>query len=421
MQCLGTLAVAEIVHTSMVIGEEWTTVREVRRVHVQAGEQELLLEEIPDTADVSSLVIRTRRIPVELLSWHRSIATPDAMEPGAPDDLRITFQGDVQVGMHGLAQQARHEASGGVVCRIRFPVAGTHLFDVHYRMQGIHWAADYQVFLRGQLDDADEQMAVGLTAMLRLKNTSDRDFDGAIVWLTGGDPRVRHRPVRLPGFLIMIEGPLADLWQTQEPLPRIRQLYPVPRPINVPRQSRADIVFADAPRIPATRLYVMDSERIPLSRLGTFHPLDPFLTFPNTAALGLGQSLPPGPVAVYQGVARRTLQRIGFLPHTLPDQEIRVALGPTAEVMGMRRSFGRTARQGNQQEELFELGVWNHRSSPVTVEIRERPPATLGWTLLRITQDFEERRGVIVMRPRLAGDERRRIDLRLRLQVPEPF
>lgn len=419
--CLTHSGFAEVIRTTLVVGEEWTTVHEVRRVQVQAGEQELILEGIPDTADLSSLALRTRRIPVQLLSWSRGAPSASRADRAEPNALRVTPTGQVLAGPNQPMDKTEANLAQPVVCRIRFPVAGTQVFSVHYRMRGIHWTADYQVSLRGRLDDPEEQMAVALKGFLRFNNESDRDFDQAIIRVTGGDPRIPRRPRRAPGILMTIEGPLADIWHHPEVVPQSRDIYRVPHPVTLPGRSRTDVVFADAPRIPATRLYVMESARIPLSRLGNFHPLEQFLVFPNAVGAGLGESLPPGPVALYQGIARRALQREGFLPHTLPGQEIRVALGPTAEVTGMRRSFGRTARVDNQQEELFELGVQNDRASPVTVEIRERPPASLGWTLLRITEDFEDRRGVIVMRPRVAGGERRRIDLRLRLQVPEPI
>ncbi len=419
---LAQLGAAEVIQTTLVVGEEWTSVREVRRIEVRAGEQELILQDIPDTADLSSLAIRTRRIPVELLNWSRaSQSTASHVDLADSEALWITPQGHILAGPHRPIGTTQEDLNRAVVCRIRFPVSGMQVFDIHYRMKGIRWSADYQVSLRGRLDDPNEQMAVGLKGFLRFENDSDRDFEQATLAVTGGDPRIARRPLRWPGFLMTIEGPLAEIWHRPEVSPRARNFYRLPRPVTLPRRSRTDVVFADAPRIPATRLYVMESAHIPLSRLGTFHPLEQFLTFPNSAGTGLGVSLPPGPVSVYQGIARRTLQRDGFLPHTLPGQEIRVALGPTDAVTGMRRSFGRTIRADNQQEELFELGIWNHRDAPVAVEIRERPPATLGWSLVRITEDFEEQRGVIVMRPRVRGGERRRIDLRLRLQVPEPI
>lgn len=412
------IADAEILDTFMTVGPEWTAVREVRRLTVQAGEQDLRLDRIPDTADLSTLVIRTRRIPVEQLHWRRLRSVEDEAPAQDGSDRLVLPMNERNV---RRAAGSMPKSAEDVVCRIRFPVAGTELFDVHYRMRGLSWSADYQVLLRGDVDGADERMSVSLTGFARMENRSNRDFEQATVRLAGGDPRIPQRGIRLPGFLMMIEGPLADLWQRPEIQPHLEHVYRLPRKVNLSAHARTDLVFADARRIPATRLFVMDSEYTPLSRTGTFHPLGQFLVFRNTAGVGLGTSLPPGPVSVYHGAARRTLQREGFLPHTLREHEIRVDLGPVSNVMGMRRSFGRTTQRGNTFEELFELVVVNNRPSPVNVEIHERPPVALGWTVLRSTQEFEEHRGRIIMRPRLETGERRRIDLRLRLPMPEVY
>lgn len=413
---LAESTLATITETTLTIGSDWTTVREVRRLRVTAGEQQIRLEGIPATADLSSLTIRTRRIPVDLLHWEREQEV-SATERATNGDLRLTRAELTE------PRSARNHDSGvgAVLCQIRFPLAGEHAFEITYRMRGLVWNAHYAVLLRGDLDSADERMSIDLEGHIQFQNNSNRSFDQAWIRLAGADPLViAHEVRRAPGFLKLAETPLAQLWERPPPIVHPEHVYRLPRRVDLPAQAKTEAQFVAARRLPTSRLYVMNSHEIPLSLTRTFSPLRQQLVFANTTERGLGAALPPGDVFIYQGIAQRTLFRQGRLAHTGRGEEIRIDLGPTEHVTGKRRSRLRTAVRSDHYEEVFELAIANHRPSAVQVEIRETPRLTLGWSVVQSSEEHQRSRGTLQFRPRVSAGEERTLDFRLRIQHPAP-
>jgi hypothetical protein len=421
--CLATVGGrGEIIQSTLTVTDDWTAVQEWRRFVLVAGDQYLWLDDIPDTADLSSLTVRARRLPVELLSWARAVRpSSEPVAAAAEADTSLTFAPGAPLRVQPTRPGPLR--TDAVRCRIRFPVAGEHVLQVTYRMRGVSWKAHYNILLRGDLAGADERMSVDLAGLVTFRNTSHRTFENAWIRIAGADVRSQATTAefRRPGFLSVIEGPLSDLWQVSNRAQELEMVYFLPHRITLPAASHADMPLVQATRIPATRLYVMDSDEIPLSISGVLRPLARRLVFANTEANGLGWVLPPGSVSVYAGLARRTLVREGYLPHTPLDREIRLDLGEATDVVGMRRSRTRTRTIQGFYEELFEMVVQNNRSSDIAVEIVERPASSLRWAIQRSTEDLERVRGWIEMRPRVAGNEQKRIELRLRLQEPDPL
>jgi hypothetical protein len=403
-------APGETLDTTVTIGENWTVVRELRRVDLVAGEQVVYLDDIPAHADLSSLIIRTRRIPVDLLDWER--VRP---EPGGADDTGSAFlltPGGVQ------SSPDLPRGEGPLRCRIRIPVGGARSLEIIYRTSGIRWAAQYQVNIRGEPDGLDESVSLDLTGYVRIKNETGRAFTNTLVRLVGADPRLPRAPEPQPGFLLLAESPLSSLWESQEVDAPPEFMYRLPRRAEIPARSESEIHFITSHRIPSSRLYVMDSERVPLTLTGAFHPLQQYLVFNNTADNRLGWTLPPGPVDVYHGVTRRTALPPGFLPHTGINREIRIDLGASPMVRGMRRVLQRTELQFGFYEELYRLVIESARPAAIAVEINERPPVALAWTVERASEEHEITRGRVRMQPRLRARETREIDLRLQYREP---
>ncbi len=407
---------ATITETTLTIGPEWTAVREVRRLQVAAGEQQIRLEGIPATADLSSLTIRTRRIPVDLLHWEREREAP-ALQRMSNGDLHFS-RGDFT---QPSSDQPPAADDGAVLCVIRFPLAGEQAFEITYRMRGLSWHAHYRVLLRGDLDSADERMSIDLDGLIQFENDSNRDFDNAWIRLAGADPLLTaHQELRLPGFLTLADTPLAELWQRPVPPVHPEHVYRLPRRVDLPAQAASEARFANAQRLPTSRRYVMDSHTIPLTLTRTFTPLRQHLVFANTTERGLGLALPPGDVFIYQGIAQRTLFRQGTLAHTGRGEDVRIDLGPTDQVTGMRRSRLRTAVRSDHYEEVFEIAVANHRPSAVQVDIQETPRLTLGWRVVQASEPHERSRGTLRFHPRVGAGEERVIEFRLRIQHPAP-
>ncbi len=405
------LAASEILDVTLTIGEDSAVVREMRRFDLVPGEQDIYLEHIPAEADLSSLIIRTRRIPVDLLHWERMDRTETHALPVDDDALALTPSGVIR-------RPDTRQGTGPVRCRINFPIGGARSLEIVYRTRGLNWASHYQVYIRGEPDGLDERVALDLTGFVRIDNRTSRSFTNALVRLVGADPRRPREPPRQPGFLLLADSPITDLWKT----PRFDYPpefgYRLPRRANISSHTKTEVHFIQSHRIPSSRLYVMDSQHVPLSITGTFLPLQQYLVFDNTAANRLGWTLPPGPVEVFHGVTRRTVLPAGFLPHTAINREIRIDLGPTPDVRGMRRVRERTGVEHGFYEEVYRLAIESERPGRIAVEINERPPTGLSWNVQRASMEYEVERRRIRMRPELSGPETREIDLRLRFHQP---
>lgn len=405
--------------TTLTIGEGWAVVREVRPMELSVGEQEIVLEGIPAQADLSSLKLRARRIPVDVLDWERVRSVSDTAHPvSGADTLVLHRDGSVRdvrdVGDHDILPAA----DDPVRCRVRVPIRGVRALEVTYRVEGMQWNSYYQVFIRGEPDGLDESVALDLTGIVRIRNPTGRAFDRARVRLVGADPRLPREPERRPGILMLADTPLSDLWEPTpvEWPPEFE--YRLPHLVNLAAFSETDINFLSAHRVPATRLFMMDSGFVPLSLTGTYHPLNQYLVFRNTTANRLGWVLPPGPVEVFHGVTRRTMRLPGFLPHTPVNREIWVDLGRSDDVQGMRRSTHRTETALGAYEEVFLLAVRNDRLRDVMVEIRERPSGTLAWDVQRATARYDLEEGAIRLRTRVDAEDTQNIEMRLRFRLP---
>lgn len=405
--CLAISAVrAEITDTSLTIGESSTVVRELRRISVQPGENEWLFDDIPPEADLSTLVIRTRRTPVEMISWERLPVR--SAEPGVVD-------GELRVRLDGQPLASAQWEEGSVVrCLVRVPVGGVQVFELTYQVTGLTWAVHYEVLVRGDPDGPREAVPLDLTGVLSIDNRTSRSFANASVRLIGADPRMPRVPRRRPGILMLADHPLADLWRELPIAQPPERSYSMPRRVELPAHTLTTTPFISATRVSAGRLFVMDAESVPLSMTGSLEALPQFLVVQNTAENGLGRALPPGPVSLYQGATRRSILQEGFLPHTGMGQDIRVDLGPSPLVSGSRRSVGRRTEPGGDVSELFQLVVDNRRASGVSVEIVERPRMGSGWTLERVSEAHELERHRLILRPRLEAGEVRRIEYRIR-------
>ena len=408
---LPALAGGEITETALIIGRDGAVVREVRRVTLQAGEQDLILDNIPAQADLSSLTIRMRRLPVQLLRWERISAS--TVEPTPISGPRISLGQSAP-----LTQSEPATPIGAVRCRVMMPLSGERTIEITYRLRGIEWRVEYDVSLQSSMYDRAERIPLDLTGILQIDNQTDRSFSNALVRLVGGDPRLdppeRHRR----GFLMLADIPFADLWLADRGASPLQEVYRLPRRFDLPAQASTRAAFIRAERISASRLFVMDEREVPLLVADTLSPLDSYLVIPNTAANQLGWNLPPGPVFLSGGSVPQSSLLEGFMPHTAIGRPIRIHVGKSAYVDGARQVLRRIDLAPDRYLEIYQLTLRSRLAYPVPVEIRERPPKRLIWRVDRANAEYEQERGFLLFQPILAAEDTRRIELGIEFRLP---
>ena len=397
--------------TSLTLGHGWACVRELRSLTLSAGEQEVVLEGIPREADLSTLVLHSWRVPIELLECRRQ--RPVAARQGP--DVRWTagkgFAGDSE----------GRDQSGPVLCRIRSPTdwAGMGV-DVSYVMTGFDWSASYQVAVRGDQEDDKEPVSVDLSGLVRIENRTSRSFANADVRLAGGASHDKPDFADGPGFLSLDdESPLADLWREK---PKGRQPefdYQVPHKVDLKACTETDVVLIRTVRTPATRMYTMTAEDFSPASEDRDAPLRKRIVFRNISANRMGIALPPGRVQIYLGSLRGRLLQQAFFERTPVNGTIQIDLGLAEDVRGLRITGKGSDPVAGYFERTFLVVVRNHRETDITCEIDEKPPVILEWDVINATRSFTESGHRLRFNVEIKARTEEIIEYKLRIRQPE--
>jgi hypothetical protein len=378
-------APSALAQTFLTIGEGWALVREVRTIPLRQGVQRLVLDNLPPGIDLSTLMVRTRRMETDLQSW--GLRGESAASVPAVDKVLAWTPGP-------RSDRAASVRSGPVSVQAEFVApADRDAVDIEivYRTSGISWSASYQVVVRGDRVEEREPLSADLTGWVRLWNRTGLDFSNAMVRLVGRRAPPPEETVKPPGFLILDEyNPMSDLWRWHPPEPDIEYEYALPRAVHLASGSDPEFVLVKSERIPAARRYVLRAEEFTASLAAPERPLRKYILVANTAANRLGMNLPPGPVQLFLGSMRSQLLQTGDLPHTPVNGELRMDLGPSGEVLGRRGLKSRVPQPGGDFTDTFVVEVMNRRDGAIAVELDEKPPLIFDWTLIRSTQPCRE-------------------------------
>ena len=401
--------------THLCIGRDHAVVRERRTVIVPAGEGEFTLDGIPPEAELSSLVLRSRRVAVELLEWRRE--GPAAAGTGADPSLAVSADGSRVTWARGEGAPAAGAASS-VRCRASSPVENRPMdVEVSYVLPGMGWSASYQVGVRGEEKGETEPVSVDLTGLVRIENCTSQAFEDATVLLVGapGLPA----PPKDPGFpMVDEESPLADLWRPMPPEPATEFEYALPDRVTVPARGGTDVVLVRTLRTPAARLYRMAAEDFPVGVEGKDAPLRKVLAVRNTAGNRMGMSLPPGKVQVFLGGMRTHLLQEAWFQRTPPNGEIRIDLGAAGDVRGLRVAGGRTPEVAGYFEQVFVLSLGNRLDAAIRAEVDEKPPLSLEWDIVSATKPYREEDRRLVFETEIGPRGQETIEYRLRIRRP---
>lgn len=388
MGCAAALGATEPLCLS--VGSGGAVVRELITLSVTPGRQVLRLEGIPAEADLSSLVLQARRADVDLLECARAGNFRDAVSPWkwAADGQTLEASGPA-----GARGEATPDDRMPVVLARLAAAADRPALEVErlFFCPGLTWQADYQAVVRGDDVEEREPLSVDLAGWIRFDNPTGRSFSNAVIRLSGGRGRLERPRAKPPGFLALDEySPLADLWRPPPPEPSPEYGYSLPAPATLPAGEQTAIRFVNGRRIPAARRYVLRAEDFPPDLAGPDRPLRKNLVFANQKENRLGVALPAGEVHLFLGSLRTQALSPGALPHTPVGADIRIDLGPADEVSGRRGRLQQAAMVGGGQLLTFRIEIQNNRPGAIAVEVDEKPPVNLEWTVVRSSKPYRE-------------------------------
>lgn len=385
---------------------------------LKQGEQELVLDDIPAEADLATLVIRERRVPLSTLEIerisvildHRAVSDRGAIMK-SEDGSSVVWKPENEASSRGRAEKLHP-----VRCRLRTPMAGKHRLTISYVVPGLAWQAAYEIAVR---DAGNEAISVDMAGMVRIHNPTSRSFDGARVRVVGSDVREDAEKQDPPGFVMLGNDPAFDkIFEREDRTTPIAHGYDVPGTISLSALSETAAPFVKVKRVPAERLYVMRAEDFPAGTLARRAPLQESIVFRNRQSKGLDRPMPPGVAHVYRGGRRSFFLGDAWLPHTPANGEIRIDLGDAEHVRGARAGSGHEDIIEGYAEERFQVLIENGGKTDIRVEVDEKPPLTLEWDVISSTKAYVIEDNRLLFRNRVAADAESRIMYKLRVKQP---
>ena len=276
--------------------------------------------------------------------------------------------------------------------------AGTQDVELSYLAGGMHWTADYSVFLNA------DNTALDLKGLVTLTNRSGRGYKDAELKLVAGEvSRIETESEEFAEERMMRAMSVAaddSASVAQRDLGDFK-LYAVARPLTIADRETKQIEFVSGADIAAETTYVFDSS--PAFR-GYYSPIDyiegrdatsvsvrTYLEFNTGGESGAGADLPAGRVRVYQADVDGASLLIGEdnIDHTPTGEDLMVALGAAFDLAGERIQTDFSYVSRRVARESFEIRLRNRKDSEtVNIVVPERLYRWRDWQIIESSAPF---------------------------------
>ncbi len=273
--------------------------------------------------------------------------------------------------------------------------AGAQKIGISYLASQMSWHCDY-VALLGEHDDA-----VDLNGWVTVINHSGTTFENAGLKLVAGDVNSIMEPNAAYRQNDAVNGMLAkEDQQFQQKNLFEYKLYSLQRRTDIVNNETKQIELVSAPHVSARKVLVYDGiagqwrmwRNQPGYREQTSFgqqsnpKVGVYVKFTNSEESGLGMPLPKGKIRVYKKDSDGKEQFIGEdeIDHTPKDEEIRLYLGDSFDVVGERvQKTLQTIAKGHIVEETIQIKVRNHKTEPIEVLVYEHPWRWNTWDIVQ--------------------------------------
>jgi hypothetical protein len=284
---------------------------------------------------------------------------------------------------------------------IRSGREGEQKAEISYLAGGISWSCDYVALLSPGDDKLD------LTGWVTLTNNSGAAFRNAGLKLVAGD--VNRVQPEFQAMALQKRLAAADMEE-----PQFRQkdlfeykLYSLQRRTDLGGAETKQIELVSAVNAAARKMLVYDGMdqgwRSWLHNPGyrgeqsfgqqSNPKVGVFVAFRNDGKSGLGMPLPKGKMRVYKQDDEGKEQFIGedLLEHTPKDEEVRLYLGNTFDVVGERAQIDfKNLAFKRGVDETIQIKVRNHKREAVEVMIYEHPWRWNEWSIQKSDNPHEK-------------------------------
>ncbi len=358
----------------LTVGQGWAWVREFFPPSGEKDIDRIIWTNPPPQLDPDTLQVWNVRRPWPIQDWRWG--GPGAA--GTPDD-------EPPLVWRPNERLRPPPSRDRIDIRLAEPLSHSMGHSLTYRLPDFHWTAFYRVTVRGIGPESIDTVQVDLAAFLRIQNGTAAAYPDARISWVGVDSSLRPPPKPFGLLDLNPDTALTDLWLSpQTPAPLIPSLYPLQVTAAIPAYGQAEIQFARVTRKPAQITACLRFRRHPLSHppggaaacaacCSSRIPKKWIWAFPFRPDRRICSSAPCAARPSKRGTS-------SIRPSPAPCSSTWAPSTPSAPAVRPAKKW--TLPEGIRQADTTVTLV-NRLSSPVHVEVIEKPSTPMEWTLVR--------------------------------------
>jgi hypothetical protein len=245
--------------------------------------------------------------------------------------------------------------------------------EASYLASSMNWNADYVLTVARDEKNAD------LDGWVTLTNNSGVTYNNAKLQLVAGQLHRTSAPMNMKAMAGALSAVADEAKQqfAQEAFSEYH-LYTLGRHTSIQNNESKQISLLSASSIPVEKYLLVEGQsyyfRNPQGIGNAIpQPVQVYYRFKNEDKSGLGMPLPAGTLRVYQSDSQGGTQFVGEdnISHTPKDESVRVHVGDAFDVICERKQMDYKKLAPGLYEMEYQIALRNHKSGPVTVEVRE--------------------------------------------------
>jgi hypothetical protein len=245
--------------------------------------------------------------------------------------------------------------------------------EASYLANNMNWNADYVLTV------ARDEKTADLDGWVTLVNNSGAAYHDAKLQLVAGElhrtPQTMLEDRDMVAKSMAVNGGVAQF--AQENFSEYH-LYTLGRRTSIQNNESKQISLLTGTNIPVEKYLQVEGQQYYYRNpqgIGNAipQPVKVFYRFKNEQQAGLGMPLPAGTVRVYQADSQGGAQFAGEdnISHTPKDETLRIYVGNAFDVVCERKQTDYKKIAYDLHEMEYQITLRNHKSGPVTVEVRE--------------------------------------------------
>jgi hypothetical protein len=233
--------------------------------------------------------------------------------------------------------------------------------DLQYLTGGLSWSAEHTLVRTGET-------SAQWSAVVRVENTTGRDYRDANVKLVAGDVSRAGQPMpRAEAPMMMYKAAAADVAGSapSEQAFSDFHLYTLPGTVTLRDRESQTLVLLEPKTVAVKPLYVY--------RGGNASGVQWKLEMVNSAKDGTGAPLPAGRMRCYAPDADKDLQLTGetTVKHTAVDEKVRLEMGYAFDLAAERKQVSERRVSDREREYSVEIKLRNRKSADAVIDVEE--------------------------------------------------